>query len=129
LDLEKRTLLEIRKLDRKPKKSQLPNLQRERSSDRIESWIEKSVTQISNVRISLPDQISDFYGSSEFTFESCGMDGMFGPDLAKCISFYNVEWVKNDNYFSMPKIGIQKVKIPIYAEFEFTAFGAGWKWR
>ena len=84
------------------------------------------MTQISNVLISLPDQITGFYGSSKFIFETCGMSGMFGPNLAKCISFYNVDWVKNDNYFSMPKRGIQKVRIPISAEFEFTAFGAGW---
>ena len=63
--------------------------------------------------------------AKKVTFSNCGMDGMLGPDLEKCISFYNVEWVKNSDYFSMPKRGIQKVKIPISAEFEFTAYGAG----
>ena len=95
--------------------------------DRTQSWIEKSGTQqVSNIQISLPDQISGFYGLEEFKFTTCGMSGMFGPDLGKCISFYNTDWVKNEHYFSMTNIGIQKVRIPITAEFEFSAFGAGW---
>jgi len=96
-------------------------------NDRTESWIQECVSdQVSNIQISLPDLITGFYGVKEFVFQTCGMDGMYGPDLAKCISFYNVNWVKNSDYFSIPKRGIQKVKIPISTEFEFTAFGAGW---
>ena len=96
-------------------------------NDRTQSWLQECGSdQASNIQISLPDQITGFYGSNEFVFQTCDMAGMYGPDLAKCISFYNVDWVKNGNYFSMAKRGIQKVKIPIFAEFEFTAFGAGW---
>ena len=34
-----------------------------------------------------------------FTFK-CGKNGMFGPDLAKCLSLYNVNWV---NYYKRCK--------------------------
>ena len=115
------------------------NLQNTRYFDRDQSWIDQS-EQVSNIQISLPDQITGFYGTDEFTFSSCGMSGMFGPNLKKCISFYNVDWVKNSNYFSIwktglitigkllksSKNGIQKVTIPTTAEYELTAFGAGW---
>jgi len=82
------------------------------------------VDQLASTSLSNP--ITGFYGEESFTFSNCGMKGMFGPDLNKCISSYHVEWVKNSDYFSMENRGIQKVKIPISAEFEFTAFGAGW---
>ena len=100
--------------------------------DRTRSWIEKSgIEQVSNIQISLPDQVSGFYGLKEFKFTNCGMSGRLGPNLPLCISFYNTDyntdWVKNENYFSMPTRGIQKVTIPCSAEFEFTAFGAGWQ--
>ena len=103
--------------------------------DRTQAWIEKTGSeQVSNIQISLPNQTAGFYGEESFTFSNCRRNGMHGPDLATCIAFYNVDWVKNPNYFSIwqtkkspkrSKNGIQKVKIPVSAEYELIAFGAG----
>ena len=91
-----------------------------------------------------------FYGYNEFTFTSCGVQGSHGPYLNECINHYNVTWVKDVNNYSMwspdgkplvsrrywmgEKIyadeshyatGIQKITIPISANYEITAYGAG----
>ena len=53
---------------------------------------EQAHEQVSKIQSSLPDQITGFYGTAEFTFSGCYISGMFVPDLDKCVSFYN--WVK-----------------------------------
>jgi len=64
---------------------------------------------------------------SEIELTACGLSGVLGPTLEKCISAYNTDWVRDPELFSVAdnRPGIQKITIPKNGYYELCAWGAG----